>query len=410
MFQALREINEKVYAISASLKLLGNIAWPLQAERDFLDSYNKGKINLPQISYIPIRYEEERLELEKLLKSFTPHHPLEVFTHKTIKSYLDTIELNRAVGTADFTELSKRIFGAPGDLLPNSDVTNVQAAEQVVNLADEFNHSYVKEPESCISAEDIKNYMERRIRGVFKDSPLEILITPDLAAKATATSKYIKIRSGTDFNHYDFKQLFYHEVMTHSLTALNGEAQPILKCMGRGSLRTLKTQEGLATFAEVITGAIDIQRLKRLALRILAIDMALNGASFLDVFHFFIEKNQSVKESYASAHRIFRGGHPDKNIIFTKDSVYLDGLMNVHTMFKWAMAHNKLELSHLLFCGRVSLEDIFHLEESYEKKLISPPKYLPGWYAKIEGFAGSLSFSLLANVIRINLEEKHVEW
>ena len=45
--------------------------------------------------------------------------------------------------------------------------------------------------------------------------------------------------------------------------------------MAKGTLRTLTTQEGLATFAEVITGSMDIHRLKRLALRTVAIEMAL---------------------------------------------------------------------------------------------------------------------------------------
>ena len=37
---------------------------------------------------------------------------------------------------------------------------------------------------------------------------------------------------------------------------------------GLGAPRTTRTQEGLATFAEIITGAIDISRLRRIALRV----------------------------------------------------------------------------------------------------------------------------------------------
>src|SRR5690606_5694975 len=121
-------------------------------------------------------------------------------------------------------------------------------------------------------------------------------------------------------------------------------------------------QEGLATFAEVITGAIDLSRLKRLALRIIAIDRALSGANFVETFEYFLNNGQSEKESYWSAARIFRGGQPDGNIRFTKDGVYLDGLIKVHSLFQWAIMHDRMGLLHLLFCGRVSIEDLFLLE------------------------------------------------
>ena len=409
MFKHLEKINQQIYDISASITVLGNVSWPLQAEVEFLTAYQKGQWHLPKIQYSKVDYSDLRNQLQKLRKSFTAHHPLEDFTQKTIESYLLAIELNLAIGTPDFTEISKKMYGTPQDLLPNTQFNSVMAAEKLVELADKFDHPYIHPPEFNVQAVDVKNYLERRIEGVFHHQGPEVVITEGLSAKATATARTIKLRAGTNFTHYDFKQLFYHEVMTHALTALNGEAQPILKSIGRGAPRTLKTQEGLATFAEVITGSIDIYRLKRLALRVLAIDMALKGASFVEVFQYFISKHQSPKESFAATHRIFRGGFPDKNILFTKDCVYLDGLMNIHLLFQWAMTHNRLELSHLLFCGRLSLEDIFELEEAYKNQWIAAPQYLPAWYSKIEGLAGSLSFSLLANILPMDLAEQKYE-
>src|SRR3546814_7724723 len=88
-------------------------------------------------------------------------------------------------------------------------------------------------------------------------------------------------------------------------------------------------------FAEQITGNIDIERMKRVSLRIEAIAMALEGAGFIDVFRYFLDAGQSAEESFASAQRVFRGVPLDGGCAFTKDAVYLRGLVGVHTFFRW---------------------------------------------------------------------------
>ncbi|WP_251274471.1 tyrosine/phenylalanine carboxypeptidase domain-containing protein, partial [Enterobacter hormaechei] len=75
--------------------------------------------------------------------------------------------------------------------------------------------------------------------------------------------------------------------LVHSLTALNGREQPVLPSLALSSPRVTATQEGLATFAEQITGSIDIERLKRISLRTEAIAMAREGADFIEVFRYF---------------------------------------------------------------------------------------------------------------------------
>ena len=62
----------------------------------------------------------------------------------------------------------------------------------------------------------------------------------------------------------------------------------------------------LATFAEQITGSIDIGRMKRISLRIEAIAMVLSGADFVEVFRYFIAAGQSAEESFSSAQRVGR--------------------------------------------------------------------------------------------------------
>ena len=87
---------------------------------------------------------------------------------------------------------------------------------------------------------------------------------------------------------------------------------------------------------------------------------------------------------------------------FTKDGVYLAGLVRVHTFFRWCLRHRKLALTHRLFAGKLALEDVFDLAPAFEDGSIAPPRFLPPWARRANGLAGLLAFSLFANTIRLD--------
>jgi uncharacterized protein (TIGR02421 family) len=418
MVMSLAEINERAVAIAANIKLLGSLSWPNKAKQTLASatgtptSESQGQtedtenehlrclklgLPLPSIEYPKADYSEELRALETLAKSFSANDPAEIVTLANIQSYMDAAHMVHARGTTLLTDLSIQTFGKPGSRIPGMTMTNLEAAEHLISLGHDFEHPYIEAPPMGLAAEEVARDLESRIAKRFAHvaQPPRVSIIEGLSAKASATSETIRLRAGTGYSKYDARQLFAHEVMTHSLTALNGLHQPVLKTMGRGAPRTTATQEGLATFSELVTGSIDLKRLLRLALRIVAIDRALSGADFRETFEFFMEHGQGLEESYHSAARIFRGGQPDGGCIFTKDVVYLDGLIRIHTLFRWALANKRLGLVHLLFCGRLTLEDCFLLEESYDQGLIAPPLQIPEWYENIEGLAGQLTFSLI---------------
>jgi len=229
-----------------------------------------------------------------------------------------------------------------------------------------------------------------------------VVLYPCLIAKAAAGPTRIRLRTAAAFSEYDRQQLLEHEAFVHSLTALNGREQPYLKSLARSSPRVTATQEGLATFAEQITGAIDIDRMKRISLRIIAIDMALSGASFLDVFDFFESSGQSPTDSFTSAQRVFRGAPLAGGSAFTKDTVYLHGLLSVHTFFRWALRNRRLRLCRMLFAGKMALQDVLRFEPLYDEGFLAPPLYIPPWVQRANGLAGMLAFSLFANKIRLD--------
>jgi uncharacterized protein (TIGR02421 family) len=166
-----------------------------------------------------------------------------------------------------------------------------------------------------------------------------------------------------------------------------------LRVLGLGAPRTTRTQEGLATLAELATLSIDISRLRRLALRVRAVKAALDGADFIDIYRLFVDAGQSEEDGFRSAQRIFRGGDVRGRIVFTKDAAYLGGLLEVHTFLRLAIRENRPQYIHNLFAGRLTLADVVLLAPYFESGFLAPPIYLPPWAADLRRLAALLTFS-----------------
>jgi len=301
------------------------------------------------------------------------------------------------------TAYSTRLYGRPVEMLPGDGPTNLEAAQHFIGLADDMDQELREiEPEAVMSAETLRDLLQPEIDAFFVDHRIQVELDPDLIAKAAASPTRIRIRTNTGFSDYDHQQLLVHEAFVHTLTGLNGREQPRLPSLARGAPRTTATQEGLATFAELISGSMDIERMKRISLRIVAIDMAIGGADFVQVFRFFLDAGQTPEDSFASAQRVFRGAPLGGGAAFTKDTVYLHGLLGVHTFFRWCLRHRKLAMARQLFAGKLALEDVFALQPMFDAGVVAPPHYVPPWMRRANGLAGMLAFSLFANKIRLD--------
>jgi len=400
------ELDRRLAAAVKGIKLLSAVSWPMSAQSRFLADWHAGRPRLPQVEYATSDFTRTREELEAVFLAADPAHPVGDYLRRTAQSWRTATELLDAVGTPAITEHSMTLFGRPGDRLPGGHVSNIDAARHFIELADELNREMVSdEADYCIPAELLREELQQRISAFFNRHKVVVEVDPDLIAKAAAGPTRIRLRSATCFSEYDKHQLLEHEAFVHSLTALNGREQPNLASLALNSPRITATQEGLATFAELMSGSIDIGRMKRISLRILAIDKALGGADFIEVFKFFLASGQTEADSFTSAMRVFRGAPLEGGNAFTKDTVYLHGLLSVHTFFRWALKNQKLKLCRLLFAGKMTLHDVIALEPYFDSGYLAPPLYLPPWVQQASGMAGVLAFSLFANRIRLDRVE-----
>jgi len=400
------ELDRRLVAATRGIRLLQSVSWPASIEMDFVAAWKAGTARLPEITYPKFDFAETREALLGISIAAEPGHPLGDYIRRTAQSWRIATELLDAIGTPAVTEHSARLFGTPTDLVPGAKLTNVDAARHFIVLADEFmSKAAINETPEWIEADQLRVELQQQLDTFFGADVVRVETDPELIAKAAAGATRIRLRSATSFTSYDRQQLVEHEAFVHSLTALNGRQQPHLKSLARNSPRITATQEGLAVFAELMSGSIDIERMKRISLRIIAIDMALRGADFIEVFRFFLDAGQSETDSFASAQRVFRGAPLDGGTAFTKDTVYLHGLLSVHTFFRWAFKNRKVDMCRNLFAGKLTLRDVVSLMPYFDNGYIAPPKYLPPWMQHANGLAGTLAFSLFANQIRLERVE-----
>jgi uncharacterized protein (TIGR02421 family) len=400
------DLDRRLVAATRGIRLLQSVSWPASIEMEFVAAWKAGTARLPEITYPKFDFAETREALLGISIAAEPGHPLGDYIRRTAQSWRIATELLDAIGTKDVTEHSAQLFGRPTDLVPGAKLTNVDAARHFIVLADEFmSKGAINETPEWIEADELRIELQQQLDAFFGDDVVRVETDPELIAKAAAGATRIRLRSATSFTTYDRQQLVEHEAFVHSLTALNGRQQPHLKSLARNSPRITATQEGLAVFAELMSGSIDIERMKRISLRIIGIDMALKGADFIEVFRFFLDAGQSETDSFASAQRVFRGAPLDGGTAFTKDTVYLHGLLSVHTFFRWAFKHRKVGMCRNLFAGKLTLHDVVSLAPYFDNGYVAAPKYLPPWMQHANGLAGTLAFSLFANQIRLDRVE-----
>lgn len=396
------ELDSELVTIIKNFLLLGPLSWPKESMQFFLKKYEKGNLTLPKIEYSRVDYSEKITVLSVYIQKLGSNDdPLITFLRNTAESYRQAYQILQGTGTKAVSEYSKALYGSPNDRLIGYKRSNLDIAEYFIRVVEYYRCAMDNTP-AQYGATQFKRLLEKRIEDVFKKNIITVSVDDAISARATAGPNYVKIRKGARFSDNDLEQLFHHEVMIHTLTYINGCNQPILRTLGFNAPRTTATQEGLAVFAEYVNSTIELDRLKRIALRIIAIDMAERGADFIDLFKFFQQHGQNAEESYYSTMRIFRGGQPQGGIVFYKDNVYLRGLIEVSSFLKTAMHQGFIHDIALLFCGKLTTEDVLQLKPVAGQGGIIDPVYMPDWAKRSSELAAHLAINDLTE--RFNLE------
>ncbi len=403
--QRITEVCALLREVEKPVRVLRSVSWPAEVSAAF---FANGARELPRVRYTPIDPAPVIEGVEAALRLADGSSPVHRWLQRSARAIATGARLVGAVGTADFHRHSVDLYKSPTEPMLDDVTQPLALARQLDETLSAFvtgagdAAANVFDGDKMMSADELGRRMSPILRRFFGEQAPRIEIIDVLSANALAGSQYIRLRGGAKFSERDLQQLVQHEAFIHIGSSLNGRKQSGLPLLAAGHPGTTRTQEGLAVFAEMISGAMDPARMRRLANRVIAIHMATEGADFLDLYRFFLDHGNESQQAFESARRVVRGGLLSGGAPFTKDVVYLEGLLGVHNFLRATVQFGRLDCLHLLFCGKLDIEDLPAMVMLVENGLCGFPEFLPPWAADAGFLISYLAYSSFLN--RVNLE------
>jgi uncharacterized protein (TIGR02421 family) len=381
------------------------VAWPPEVATRFLAA---GARELPEVHYErpdPAAVLHHVDSARRLIDGSSPVH---AWLERVADSISTGARMLDAVGTPGFHRLSCQLYGTPSRPLTDGILCPLDMARHLDETLDHFSDMdlYPALPPRC-DAETVASTLRRAVARHFGELAPGVEVVEHLSANALAGARYIRVRRGAMFSDRDVSQLIHHEAFVHVGTTLNGVEQESFPVLAGGHPGTTRTQEGLAVFAEFISGSMDPDRLRRLADRVLAIQMAIEGADFIEVYQYFLTRTHSEHQAFENARRVFRGGVLTGGAPFTKDGVYIEGLLRVHNFLRAVVQLGRTDCMHLLFSGKLDIEDVPALAVLAAEGLCQPPRFLPPWAVDLRFLASYLAYSAFLNQVDLHTVRAH---
>lgn len=383
-------------------RVLQAIAWPRDVEERF---FARRTDELPRVTYAIDRdaLTARIAELDAAIASVDGDDPVRDWVRANLGSMLDANRLLLATGTAEFHRISRELYGGARSRFFGDAERNVDLAAHLLDrLRVRGWDEAVDEPEAPLSAEDLAAQLRHRLFSELPAMRVEFVIDDDLSAKVLAGARRVRIRRDARFTPWEAEGLWHHEVETHALTAQNGAAQPDVPFLDAGGPRSTRAQEGLAVFAEFHHHCLGVERMERLARRVQLVDMAEQGADFLDLFRHLRSLGSAPREAYLDAQRVCRGGRVEGGAPFTKDVVYLSGLLEVHGFLAAVVRGGFRDEAELLCCGRIALDDVLPLVELRAQGLLQRPRWIPRWLRRWRTLLPEFAFVSFLDTIALD--------
>lgn len=397
-----RELSDRIVEAQRPIRILDAIKWRPDIKRGF---FAAGCRELPAVDadyyrrHNPLDFDPaaKRQELQQIERDIARRlgqlNPLAQIMRRMCRDYRTVVRLLEVRGEAEFGALSIDLYGSSSDVFHAGDPTLADLGTvmegTLLNLLQ--NDSMQEAPKDIPAAEAVE-MLNQRLLQVFPDAGIRVLLNDQMTADAAAGSDYLKIRSDARFNALDIDVLEVHEGWVHLGTTLNGSAQTACTFLGKGTPSATTTQEGLAVLTEILTLKSSPSRLYRLINRVRAVTLAEDGANFLEVFHYLRDHRMSDDEAWSIAMRVFRGSTPEGSP-FTKDLAYMRGFVQTFNFLRLAISEGRLDSLPVLFCGKITLEDIATWRMLVEDGVVQAPRFLPPHFADLKGLATWMSFS-----------------
>lgn len=414
--QNVRNLSDRLLELQKPIRILDAIKWPSQVQKRFLESGGQimPDIDLAYYDGISLGFDPDTLrdrflELRReVSRRLGRRDGLGSIICNTIDQYLLVIELLRHRGTVDFGRYSRQLYGSARDHLRGDRKSLRQLGEKLCDIFSLPAAEHLTRPyERNISASTAVEVLQQRLGNYFQPGDIRVILSDGIVSDAAAGGDYIKINQDSEFSDIDLQILEVHEGWVHVGTTLNGRAQPWASWLSVGSPRVTACQEGLAVLMETLTFSSHPGRALKVSDRVVAVDMAEQGADFIEVYRFFCDRGLRQEDSYKITQRVFRGGTVRGGSVFTKDLSYLRGFVENVNFIRSSIHSGVPEILPMLFVGKVTLDDIPILYQHYLEGTIAGPKYVPAMFRDLNGLYVWFGFASGISVINMARVQKH---
>lgn len=348
----LKKVDKALYQLTKKLEVLSYVT-PLNLESEQKKFLKKNGDENPNFKYRQII--DHPFEFKRKLYSLKLEDIKDVsianLYSDVIQSYSDKIDMLNTIGTNKFFFNSLRYFGQPTE----NDLRN---AHFILNCPDDEQES------EMVDVEEIKLIFEKEISNYGFEADVEI--TKNITAEIMVLNfrKKVLLKKGCKLSLDSVKALVHHEIGVHMVTTMNAVNQS-LNIFKLGFPNNTYTQEGIAVLTEYLSGHLTIRRLKELALRVVGVDLMINGLDFKAVYHEMVHSYYlKPKDAFILTTRIFRGGG------FTKDHLYLKGFIRILKLWEAGKS-----LSPLLL-GKNSIQYYDIYKEMIARELAKSPDFI----------------------------------
>ncbi len=363
----IHDFSSRLKAIAKDLSFLGHPRYPL-GELRLLFPELKEFISLLDDTGHPflVNAEEKKREMEHFVKDLStadlPHQLKNVFS-KRIEDYLTLLSMMENFNSPYFYELSIKLYGSSEALIQNQSF--LRFLEEIPKFCSP------DESERILKGEEALGYLRKKLLEIFEGKDFEVRASSSLLSDASAGRRTLKLNPHKTYTTGELDIFLVHEGWVHLGTALNGQAQPQHSWLSTWAPRTTFLQEGLAIITELITGTMTLERWNKVMLRHLATTMAERGSSITEVYAYLRHHGIEELDAFKLSLRVFRGVPLEGGMAFTKELLYLHGMVELLNHLK----ELKTDLCSL-WAGKMSFAEHLMLHEN--RNFMNPcVKYFP---------------------------------
>lgn len=344
----LRDYSLRLKDIAKDLSFLGHPRFPLKSLYQIFPEHTDFIAQLEDVSVpfpVDVQGKKEAMDrfMTDLSKSDLPRLMKRIFTQR-IQDYSTLLTMMENFDTPFFYENAVRLYGTGHKLSKNNAFLYFLEQMPAFTVPDLGDKGF--------EASAGMDFLRSHLSEVFPPESFEVKPSTSLLSDASSGRRTVKLNPSKSYSHKELEIFLVHEGWVHLGTSLNGQAQPDHLWLSTWAPRTTFLQEGLALLTEIITGCLTPERWNKVVLRHLATNMAERGSPIKDVYEYLRHHGMNYRDSFKLALRVYRGVPLEGGMAFTKELLYLHGMIELLYHLHFFKAPLKS-----LWAGKMSFEE-----------------------------------------------------